>query len=76
MVTGDKSALVADTSLADLTFFGNGLVPKEWSDVARLREVTEGKMTRFSFPKPVANAIVEAAETGRVVMIGPTEVDA
>lgn len=52
VITGEKGALVADTLTADLTFFENGLVPTEWSDVARFRGVTEGDMTRFAFPKP------------------------
>lgn len=52
VVTGEKGALVADTLTADLTFFENGLVPTQWSEVARFRGVTEGDMTRFAFPKP------------------------
>lgn len=52
VVTGEKGALVADTLTADLTLFENGLVPTQWSEVARFRGVTEGDMTRFAFPKP------------------------
>lgn len=52
VITGEKGALVADTLTADLTFFENGLVPTQWSEVARFRGVTEGNMTRFAFPKP------------------------
>ena len=52
VITGEKGALVADTLTADLTFFENGLVPTQWSEVARFRGVTEGDMTRFAFPKP------------------------
>ena len=107
VITGEKGALVADTLTADLTFFENGLVPTQWSEVARFRGVTEGNMTRFAFPKPeplrvehekfrdallgkdtdivtlkqgaatvaVANAVAEAAETGRVVIIENPEVE-
>ena len=52
VITGEKGALVADTLTADLTFFENGVVPTEWSDVARFRGVTEGDVTRFAFAKP------------------------
>lgn len=52
VITGDKGTLVADTLTADLTFFENGLVPTQWSEVARFRGVSEGNMTRFAFPKP------------------------
>ena len=52
VITGEKGALAADTLTADLTFFENGLVPTQWSEVARFRGVTEGNMTRFAFPKP------------------------
>ncbi len=52
VITGEKGALVADTLTADLTFFENGLVPTQWSEVARFRGVAEGDMTRFAFPKP------------------------
>lgn len=51
VVTGEKGALVADTLTADLTFFENGIVPTEWSDVARFRGVVEGDMRRYAFPK-------------------------
>lgn len=52
VITGEKGALVADTLTADLTFFENGVIPTEWSDVARFRGVTEGNMTRYAYPKP------------------------
>lgn len=52
VITGEKGSFVADTLTADLTFFENGLVPTQWSEVARFRGVTEGNMTRFAFPKP------------------------
>ncbi len=52
VITGEKGALVADTLSADLTFFENGVIPTEWSEVARFRGVTEGNMTRFAYAKP------------------------
>lgn len=52
VITGEKGAFVADTLTADLTFFENGLVPVEWSEVARFRGVAEGDMTRFAYAKP------------------------
>jgi predicted dehydrogenase len=52
VITGEKGAFAADTLTADLTFFENGLVPTQWSEVARFRGVTEGNMTRFAYPKP------------------------
>lgn len=51
VITGVKGALVADTLTADLTFYENGDVPMEWSEVARFRGVSEGDMTRFAYPK-------------------------
>lgn len=51
-ITGEKGAFVADTLTADLTFFENGVIPTEWSDIARFRGVTEGNMTRYAYPKP------------------------
>ena len=52
VITGEKGALVADTLSADLTFYENGVIPTEWSEVARFRGVTEGNMTRFAYAKP------------------------
>lgn len=52
VITGEKGALVADTLTADLTFYENGAVPTEWSEVARFRGVTEGDVVRFAYPKP------------------------
>ena len=56
VITGEKGALVADTLSADLTFYENGVVPTEWSEVARFRGVTEGNMTRFALPQARAAA--------------------
>jgi predicted dehydrogenase len=52
VITGETGAFVADTLSADLTLYENGVVPTEWSDVARFRGVTEGNMIRFAYPKP------------------------
>lgn len=47
VVTGEKGAFVADTALGDLTFFRNGTIPIEWSQVASFRGVSEGESTKF-----------------------------
>lgn len=52
IVTGEKGALVADTLTADLTFYENGVIPTEWTEIARFRGVTEGNMIRYAYPKP------------------------
>lgn len=52
VITGEKGALVADTLSADLTYYENGVVPSEWSEIARFRGVTEGDSVRYAFPKP------------------------
>jgi predicted dehydrogenase len=52
VITGEKGSFVADTLSADLTFFENGIVPTQWSEVARFRGVAEGNVTRYAFPKP------------------------
>ncbi len=51
VITGEKGAFVIDTLRADLTFFENGLVANEWSQVSMFRGVTEGDVTRYAFPK-------------------------
>lgn len=51
VVTGEKGAFVADTATGDLTFFANGTIPLEWESVSVFRGVSEGDVTRFSFPK-------------------------
>ena len=52
VITGEKGSFVADTLTADLTFFENGIVPTQWTEVARFRGVVEGNVTRYAFPKP------------------------
>jgi UDP-N-acetylglucosamine 3-dehydrogenase len=51
VVTGERGAFIADTGTGDLTFHVNGTVPLEWESVAAFRGVSEGDVTRFSFPK-------------------------
>lgn len=51
IVTGEKGMFVADTLLADLTFYANGLVPTTWEQIARFRGVSEGDVTRFAISK-------------------------
>ncbi|MFN8125108.1 MAG: Gfo/Idh/MocA family oxidoreductase [Candidatus Nanopelagicales bacterium] len=52
VITGEKGAFVADTLSADLTYYANGSVPTEWTQIAGFRGVSEGDMIRYSFPKP------------------------
>lgn len=52
VITGEKGSLIADTLTADLTFHENGVVPTEWSEIARFRGVKEGDAIRYAFPKP------------------------
>lgn len=52
IVTGEKGTFVADTLLADLTFYANGVVRTQWDDVAQFRGVSEGDVTRFALSKP------------------------
>ncbi|MBZ2196438.1 Gfo/Idh/MocA family protein [Occultella gossypii] len=52
VVTGEKGTFLADTLLADLTFYSNGLVKTQWDDVAQFRGVSEGDVVRFAISKP------------------------
>ncbi|GGL85725.1 hypothetical protein GCM10010038_14590 [Glutamicibacter protophormiae] len=51
VVTGEKGAFVADTATGDLTFYANGTIPLEWDTVSSFRGVSEGDVTRYSYPK-------------------------
>lgn len=51
VVTGEKGAFVADTSVGDLTFYANGTIDSEWASVSSFRGVSEGNITRYSFAK-------------------------
>jgi predicted dehydrogenase len=52
VLTGEKGTLVADTLMADLTFYANGTFNTEWSELARFRGVSEGDSVRYAFAKP------------------------
>lgn len=52
IITGERGAFVADTLTADLTFYANGSVQTEWSDMALFRGVSEGDVIRYAFAKP------------------------
>jgi predicted dehydrogenase len=52
IVTGDRGAFVADTLLADLTFYANGSTPTQWDELAQFRGVSEGDVIRYAIPKP------------------------
>ncbi len=52
VVTGESGTLVADTLGSDLTFYANGEVPSQWSEIATLRGVTEGDVVRYAISKP------------------------
>lgn len=43
---------MADTLVADLTFYANGSVPTTWSGIAQFRGVSEGDMVRYALAKP------------------------
>lgn len=50
-VTGEKGALVADTSSVDLTFYANGTFLTEWESITPFRGVTEGDIIRYALAK-------------------------
>lgn len=52
IITGERGAFVADTLVADLTFYANGSVPTTWSGIAQFRGVSEGDMVRYALAKP------------------------
>jgi predicted dehydrogenase len=51
IVSGEVGTFIADTSTGDLTFYANGTFPLEWESVTAFRGVSEGDVTRYSFPK-------------------------
>jgi UDP-N-acetylglucosamine 3-dehydrogenase len=51
-VTGERGCFVADTLMADLTFYENGSQSAQWDAMAAFRGVSEGNVTRFAIPKP------------------------
>lgn len=75
-VTGERGCFVADTLMADLTYYENGTTTAPWSAVATFRGVSEGSVTRFAIAKPEPlltelAAFVAAArgESGKVVTL-------
>jgi predicted dehydrogenase len=50
-VLGERGALVADLLTSDLTFFSNAAIPIEWDEMARLKGVAEGDVTRYALRK-------------------------
>ena len=51
ILTGDKGALVADTLMADLTYYENGEIDSKWDELAKFRGVSEGNVIRYSYEK-------------------------
>jgi len=52
IITGERGTFVADTLVADLTFYANGSVHTTWSDIAQFRGVSEGDVVRYAIAKP------------------------
>jgi len=52
IITGERGTFVADTLVADLTFYANGSVPMTWSGIAQFRGVSEGDVVRYAIAKP------------------------
>ena len=52
IITGERGTFVADTLVADLTYYANGSVPTTWDDIAQFRGVSEGDMVRYALAKP------------------------
>lgn len=52
VITGERGAFVVDSLTSDLTLYENGSVSSEWEYLANFRGVSEGDVTRLSFPKP------------------------
>lgn len=51
VVTGERGTFIADTLVADLTFYANGTVATTWDRIAGFRGVSEGDMIRYAIPK-------------------------
>jgi predicted dehydrogenase len=51
-VLGERGALIADLLTSDLTFYSNAAIPVEWEELARLKGVSEGDVTRYAIRKP------------------------
>ncbi|MDK8602514.1 Gfo/Idh/MocA family oxidoreductase [Trueperella bernardiae] len=51
VVLGEHGALVADTTMGDLTFYENGSLPLGWDQISAFRGVSEGQVIRYAFEK-------------------------
>jgi len=51
VVTGERGCFVADTVLADLTFYANGAIDTEWDALRTFRGVAEGDAIRYALVK-------------------------
>jgi UDP-N-acetylglucosamine 3-dehydrogenase len=51
VASGDRGTFIADTLLADLTLYRNGVEPMHWEGLSRFRGVSEGDMIRYAIPK-------------------------
>ncbi len=49
---GEKGAMIADLLTSDLTFYSNAAIPMEWDEMARLKGVSEGDVTKYAIRKP------------------------
>ncbi len=52
IITGERGTFVADTLVADLTYYANGSVPTTWDGLRQFRGVSEGDVIRYAIPKP------------------------
>lgn len=52
VATGETGCFVADTLLADLTFYKNSDAPSPWEGISQFRGVREGDMIRYAIAKP------------------------
>ncbi|MEW6918254.1 Gfo/Idh/MocA family oxidoreductase [Trueperella pyogenes] len=51
VVLGEHGALVADTTMGDLTFYENGSLPLGWDQISAFRGVSEGQVIRYALEK-------------------------
>jgi UDP-N-acetylglucosamine 3-dehydrogenase len=51
ILTGELGSFVVDTLNADLTFFANGTITSQWSEMAQFRGVSEGDVTQYAISK-------------------------
>ena len=52
VATGENGCFIADTLLADLTFYRNSNAPAPWEGISQFRGVQEGDMIRYAIAKP------------------------